>query len=149
MFKHLTPRNIWIPLVVERAFYRQPLSLWYLRHMDQWPSLDVPVEFFFLFFLPKFQWPLKATSNCWILWNVLSELYKKPSAQRAPRKTKPAKFHYFYCFSLWKDVLHSAHRFLCNIYAVERGYKSPLPCCTVYCENRHGDVSVSVHNHLI
>lgn len=50
MFKHLTRRNIWIPLVVERVFYRQPLSLWYLRHMDQWPSLDVPVEFFFLFF---------------------------------------------------------------------------------------------------
>lgn len=51
-----------------------------------------------LFILPEFQWPLQATNDCWILRNVLSELYKKPSAQRAQLKTKHANCYNFSLF---------------------------------------------------
>lgn len=61
-------------------------------------GLDVPPFFFLPFILPEFQWPLQATSDCWILRNVLSELYKKPSAQRAQLKTKHANCYNFSIF---------------------------------------------------
>lgn len=81
-----------------RGAWRRQISAAGGMRGTKWPGCS-SLRFFFLpFILPEFQWPLQATSDCWILRNVLSELYKKPSAQRTQLKTKHANCYIFSLF---------------------------------------------------
>lgn len=137
-FRALGERNL-IPLIEECCGGKFLLpGAWGAQN-----GLDVPLwDFFFFlpFILPEFQWPLQATDDCWIPRNVLSELYKKPSAQRAQLKTKHANCYNFSLF--W--VCGKCCTDCCATFTLNgvRGFEVGVGTnqCTACWENRHEKV---------